>query len=229
MENENVTPDVIEESSSSQDVETESSTEELAETPAQQAVPEEQHVPYDRFKEVAEEKNYWRDKYAEITSRQPVVQTQPEVDPLANADPQTKLFYQDLDNRTKAAISVALQEKEREYRAQIDALAIQNAKVQERLFRQDQKDVLPGSREENEIAQYIRMGMDPDKATWAVMGPKRVDVAKSVKTVKQQDKLKMKAQANLETPGIQENSGLPPPKTVDFRNDLDRRMKEAGL
>ena len=217
---------VEEESSTSEDEESESSTEEQSEATEEQAAPEEQIIPYDRFKEVNDEKNYWRDKFAEQAGRQPEV---PETDPNANLDPQTKVFYQDLDKRTQKAIDKARKEERAEYQTRLDALALQNAKIQERLFREDQKDVSPGSKEENEIAGLIRQGVDPNKAAWAVMGPKRVESAKSNKVVKQQNKTKLKAQANMETSGVQEGSGLPAGETVDFRSDLDRRMKESGL
>ena len=215
-----------EESSTSEDVETESSTEEQSEATEEQAAPEEQIIPYDRFKEVNEEKNYWRDKFAEQATKVPEA---PVVDPNANFDPQTKVFYQDLEKRTQKAITEALATKEKEYQVKIDALAMQNAKVQERLFRQDQKDVVQGSKEETEIAGLIRQGMDPNRAAWAVMGPKRVEAAKSNKVTKQQNKTKLKAQANVETSGVPQNSGLPPPEGLNFRNDLDRRMKESGI
>jgi hypothetical protein len=227
-EEEKEVQDVIEESSTTEDVETESSTEEQSEATEEQAVPEEQQIPYDRFKEVADEKNYWRDKYAEATTRPQEAPSQ-EKDPLEGMDPQTKVFYQDLDKRTQVAINRARKEERVQYQAELDALRMSTAKVQERLFRQDQKDVAAGSKEEIEIAQFIRMGMDPDRAAWAVMGPKRVESAKSGKVIKQQNKTKMKAQANVETSGVQENSGLPSVEGLDFRDELDKRMKEQGL
>jgi len=216
--------EVEEESSPQEDVETESSTEEQSEATEEQAVPE-QTVPYDRFKEVNDERRFLQDKLAEYSNRP----AQPTADPDANLDPQTKIFYQDLDRRTQGAINKALEEKETQYKAELDALRMQNAKVQERIFRQDQKDVVAGSKEENEIAQLIKVGLDPNRAAWAVMGPKRVESAKSGKTIKQQNKTKLKAQANIETQGVQEQSGLPQTEDVDFRQDLDRRMKENGL
>lgn len=224
-EEEKEVQDVTEESSPQEDVETESSTEEQSEATEEQAVPESQ-VPYDRFKEVNEEKIYWRDKFAEQASKQPEVV---EPDPNASLDPQTKLFYQDLDKRTQKAIEKARKEEREQYQAELNAVRMQSAKIQERIFRQDQTDVVAGSKDEIEIAGLIRMGMDPNKAAWAVMGPKRVETAKSGKVIKQQNKNKMKAQANIETSGVQEGSGLPAAETLDFRADLDRRMKEAGL
>ena len=232
--------DVTEESSTQEDVESESSTDELSEATEEQAVQEEEkptfadHPAWQRQLEerrTADERAstaeanaaYWRGK-AEAGGSSPEA-----VDPDANLDPQTKVFYQDLDKRTQKAIDKARKEERAAAQVNFDALALQNAKIQERLFREDQKDVSPGSKEENEIAGLIRQGVDPNKAAWAVMGPKRVESAKSNKVVKQQNKTKLKAQANMETSGVQEGSGLPAGETVDFRSDLDRRMKESGL
>jgi len=73
------------------------------------------------------------------------------------------------------------------------------------------------------------MGMDPEDAAWAVMGKQRVELAKSGKKVLQQGKTQLKAKANLETSGIPSHSGLPTKEKLTFRDDLDRRAREAGL
>jgi len=224
--------DVQPDSSPGADEQSESSTEALEEATSQQAEQEqEQHVPYDRFKEVNEEKKYWQDKFSDLASKQqqlPQPQTpQQEADMYAGMDAQTKVFYQDLDARNKRMFQQMFEEKEKNYTATIQALAQQNARIQEKLFRQEQVDVKPGSKEEAEIANLIRAGVDPDKAAWAVMGPKRVEAAKSLKQQQQQKKTQQKAQANLETGGVPSHSGLPTGEKLSFREDLDRRMKAA--
>jgi len=216
------------ESSATEDVEAESSTEELSEATEEQATPEEQTVPYDRFKEVNDERNLLLQRIAQ--QPQQVQTQQPEIDPDANLDPQTKVFYQELDKRTQKAIDRAREEERVQYQSQLDALALQSAKFQEKIFRDTQKDVLPGSKEEVEIAGLIRAGIDPDRAAWAVMGPKRVESAKTGKVVKQQKKVQQKAQANLETAGVAADNGIPSQeKKLSFRQKLDQNMKNAGL
>ena len=219
--------DVNADSSTATDVQADSSTAAPVEATTTKAEPD-QAVPYDRFKEVAEEKNYWREQamLANQRQQQPV---QAEADPYANMDAQTKVFYQEMDKRAEKIAERKFAEKEKEYKATLDHLAMQNAKVQEKLFRNEQKDVLPGSREESEIANLIRMGLDPEKAAWAVMGPKRVESAGSTKQVKQQVKTQEKAQANLETASIPANHGIPQKEVLSFRDRLAGKMKEAGI
>lgn len=215
------------ESPTTEDVTTESSTEESSEATEQQATPEEQTVPYSRLKEVIDEKNLLLDRITQQPIPQPVQQQT--IDPDANLDPQTKIFYQDMDKRNQKAIDSALAVKEKEFQAKFDNLALQTARVQEKLFRQDEKDVIPGSKEENRIAQLISSGLSTDEAAWAVMGKKRVESAKTGKETNQQKKTQLKAEANLETPGIPTNSGVPTGEKLNFREDLDRQMKEHGL
>lgn len=222
------TPDVTADSSTAPDVNAESSTAAPVETTTSK-VEQEQAVPYDRFKEVAEEKNYWREQAMLANQRQTQpVQAEPS-DPYAGMDAQTRVFWQEVDKRTEVKIKAAKEEARREYQAGIESLALQNAKVQEKLFRTEQKDVVPGSREEVEIANLIRMGLDPEKAAWAVMGPKRVESAGNIRQVQKQNKTQEKAQANLETASIPANHGIPQKENLSFRERLAAKMQGAGL
>lgn len=221
-------PDVNADPSTAQDVNAESSTVAPVETPTPK-VEQEQAVPYDRFKEVTEEKNYWREQAMLANQRQPQpVQAEP-LDPYAGMDAQTRVFWQEVDKRTEVKIKAAKEEARREYQGGIEALALQNAKVQEKLFRTEQKDVVPGSPEEVEIAGLIRMGLDPEKAAWAVMGKKRVESAGSTRQVQKQNKTQEKAQANLETASIPANHGIPQKENLSFRDRLASKMQGAGL
>ena len=99
------------ESSATDDVNAESSTEEQSEATEEQAAPEEQTVPYDRFREVNEEKKQLQSIVDNLSRQQPPSPQAPVVDPDANLDPQTKVFYQDLDKRTQVAITKAREEE----------------------------------------------------------------------------------------------------------------------
>lgn len=218
--------DVIVDSSPTPDVPAESSPAAPVEAPTSKAG-QEQAVPYDRFKEVAEEKNYWREQAMLATQRQQP--TQQPSDPYAGMDAQTKVFYQEIDSRAKKIASEIISEKEKDFRGTIETLAMQNAKIQEKLFRSEQKDVLPNSPEEKRIATLIRAGLDPEEAAWAVMGPKRVESVKTVKQTQQQAKIQEKAQANLENASMPANHGIPPKEKLSFRESLAAKMREAGL
>ena len=144
-------------------------------------------------------------------------------------DAQTKVFWQEIDKRTDNKVKAAREEERRNYQAGIDALSLQTAKIQEKLFRNDAKDVMAGSPEELEIANLVRSGLDLERATWAVMGPKREAAAKSVAQVKQQVKTQQKAQANLENASMPTNNGIPTKERLSFREQLASKMQEAGI
>jgi len=223
------------EPSTTEDETTESSTVESEEATSQEAT-QEQEQPVEppfhehpRWQQMQEEKARMAEEVAYLKGQQEARPGIPEVDPYAGQDPQTKVFYQDLDKRTNQAIEKAVQQERQQYQATLNALASQNAKIQEKLFRQDETDVKPNSPEENEIAVLIGQGVDPNKAAWAVMGPKRVESAKGAQKVATKSKTQQKAQANLETSGVPINSGLPSGEKIDFRADLDRRARELGI
>ena len=221
--------DVIADPSPAPDVNADSSTAAPVETTTTK-VEQEKVVPYDRFKEVADEKNYWREQAIAASQRQQSVQSMQELsDPYAGMDAQTKVFWQEIDKRTDNKVKAAREEERRNYQAGIDALSLQTAKIQEKLFRNDAKDVMAGSPEELEIANLVRSGLDLERATWAVMGPKREAAAKSVAQVKQQVKTQQKAQANLENASMPTNNGIPTKERLSFREQLASKMQEAGI
>jgi hypothetical protein len=217
-----------------EDVDTDPSTVDPGEpTPQEGGQDSEQSVPYDRFKEVNDERNYLREQVNALAQKPhvqqgPVSPTQ-EADPYAGMNAETKVFYQDLDQRAAKIASKEVQKAEERHKQLVENLQVQNARIQAKLFRQEQADVIPGSKEENEIARYISMGIPPDKAAMAVMGDKRINSAKSGKTQIQKTKAEQKAQANLETAGIPTNSGIPTGEKLSYRDDLDRRFRAAGL
>lgn len=225
--------DVNTESSPVEDVNSDSSTEGLEEATSQEAdqSDSEQKVPLERFRTVTSENQHLREQNNLLIQNQQQVQTtqQVEVDPDINATPETKVFYQDMARRNQKQIDAAISKAEVRHKQVVDNLTVQNARIQEKLFRQEQSDVVAGSKEEQEIAQYISMGIPPDKAAMAVMGDKRITTAKSEKVTKQQIKTQQKAQANLESNGIPTNSGMPSGQKLSFRETLDAKMKLAGI
>ena len=227
----NETPDVPADSSPAQDVNADSSTAAPAEATANQAEPEEQRVPLSRLKEVTDEKNYWREQA--MLNAQRAQQAQPvqaeSSDPYAGMDAQTKVFWQEVDRRNEIKIKAAKEEARREYQAGFETLASQSAKIQEKLFRTEEKDVQPGSPEERRIADLIRVGLDPEEAAWAVMGKKRVESAGTVRQAQKQVKTQEKAQASLDTTSLPTHHGVPTQEKLSFREKLSRNMQAAGL
>jgi len=232
------TPDeVTEESSPQPDVEEETSPQEeetqIEEATSQQAT-ETKEPPFHehpRWKEVmsdrdksAQEAAYWKGK-----AEQPAQVPQQPIDPYAGMDAETERFWRNSEKRTQGQIDQALAIKEKDYQATIEALASQNAKIQEKIFRQEQDDVVPGSPEEQEIANLIRAGLDPERAAMAVMGDKRIAAAKVVKQTTNQQKVQQKAQANVETSGVAPNSGLPKDHKMSTTELLEENAKNMGI
>jgi len=219
----------------------ESSTTELEEATSQEAVQEVaeeteeveeiQQVPYDRFKEVNEEITRLQDLVQTLAQRQNQGETPKEVesDPYAGMTPEEVAFYRNSDMRTKKLIQEEAKKLSAPLVQQNQAIAKKLSMIMEKDFRKSNEDVLPDSKEEQQISQLISQGVAPDQAAWAIMGPKREASAKSQKQVKQQKKVKQKAQANLETQGIPQNNGLPNKAQPSFREDLDAQFKAAGL
>jgi len=209
------------EPSTTEDVETESSTEEPEEATSQEAAQEQvQQVPYDRFQQVNEQKNKAEQEvaYYKGLAERPQSTEAPTTDPDANLDPQTQVFYQGIDKRTQKIVDTAIAAKSQEYESTIQALASQNAAIH----------VVRDSPEEMEIAGLIKQGVPPDKAAWAVMGPKRVESAKVTGKNKIQNKAQQKAEANLEVAGVPANTGMPTGEKLTFRQTLDKKMRDAG-
>jgi len=222
--------DDIQDSSPEQDVNVDSSpqTEEqpAVSEPTEEQGAAEQRVPYDRFKEVNDEKKYWQQQAERLSQMvsQPA-QPQEEADPYAQfQDPQTKLFYQEMDKRmVKLAKKIAEEEKAPIIR-QNEILTQQLAQIQHKMFKTDNSDVVEGSPEEARIAQLISSGIPIQEATWAVMGPKRVAQAQGVKQQKQQSKVEMKQKANLVTGSVPSQSGLPKNENVSFREKMAQAL-----
>jgi hypothetical protein len=223
----------VQESSPDQVVQVESTPTEPVAATTQEAV--QNDAPFHnhpRFQELIEkvhqekaEKEFLKQQLANLTQQRPQI----EDDEDKNLDPQSRVFYQDLDKRMEKKAKKLVEQQVDQFKPVVNALMQENAKLREKLFRNEHTDVQRGSIEEQKIAKLISMGVAEDEAAWAVMGPKRVQAA----GVKAQDKkvttTQIKQQANLETSSVPKNSGLPPSKKSDFKDELKRRMQEAGL
>ena len=187
-------------------------------------VSEEQKVPYKRFKDVVEERNYYRD----LSLRQQPPQQAPQqpVDPYASMDAETRLFYQNQEKMMRKIADEKAQELEAKYQKQSVYQQQIIGSLLGKEFTRAHPDIKDGSMEQEQIVQKIRVGYDSDDAYWSVMGPRGIQNAKvtAQKEVKQQFQAKKKA--NVETVGIQP-SGLPPAKK-NFKEDLRKEIEAEG-
>jgi len=174
-------------------------------------------------------------KYHEVVGRLQQPQTKPtteETDIISKygaQDPATREFLRDMKTEMRREANIIADERAAPIIRENEALRRTVATIQEKQFRVDNKDVVPGSKEELEIAQYVQMGMPLEKATKAVMFDKRVDEARKGGAIKQTTKVKTKVNANLETASVPESSGLPQNRTMNFKDDLRYKMDKAGL
>jgi hypothetical protein len=216
-------------------VQTESTPVEHVEATTKEAVQQEE-TPFHnhpRFQELIEkvreekaEKEFYKQQIANLTQRNtPVI----EEDEDKNLDPQTRVFYQDLDKRVERKARKLVDSQVEQIKPVVNALMQENAKLREKLFRNEHSDVPRGSVEEQKIAKLIAMGVSEDEAAWAIMGPKRAQVAQQKVQEKKVISTQVKQQANLENSSVPKTNGLPPSQKVSFRDALKRSMNEAGF
>ena len=197
-----------------------------AETPAPQV--EQKEPPFNehpRFREVIEEKNYWREMALKQAQPQQAPQA-PQVDPYANLTPEEKNFWKQVDERAETIAQRKIEsvrpQVEQELRETKEAVA---SMAYER-FQLQHPDVKPGSQEENAIAQYFQRGYSLDDAYKVVMFDRiGVQKAQHVKDI-QVNKVQQKIAANVETKGISSTSNLSP--KMSFREALRKGMQEPG-
>ena len=197
------------------------------ETPTQK-VEQEKEVPFNehpRWREVQEERNYWRE--LALKQAQPTVSPTPQADPYAGLTPEEKVFWQKVDERAEAIAQKKIEsvrpQVEQELRQTKEAVSLM---AYER-FQQQHPDVKPGSPEENAIAQYFQKGYTLDDAYKVVMfdkiGTQKAQQAKEVLV----NKVQQKIAANVETKTISPTSNLSP--KASFREMMKREMEKSGF
>lgn len=220
------------ESPTATDVSQESSPAALAEAPAQQAVQEKSEVPFHehpRWKELMEEREYYKQQLAAAINR-PVVATTPqavEQDPYAGMTPEEKAFYQRIEQIAEKKAQKIAAEKEELVRREINENRQIMATIAYERFQAKHPDVIPNSLEETQIAQLYQRGYSLEDAYKVAMFDKvqqqKVAAAKTVQT----QKVQAKAAANVETSTIAANSGLPPQKKLNMREFVEEKIRNG--
>lgn len=224
VEQEVVNPDLaeaMEESAASEAQETEPVTQEQAETQEQKGdVPFHEHP---RFKEIIDEKNWYKKQLEESYQRQqpPAQQTQqPQKPEYSNMTPDEERFWRAVDER--AAIKAKEQFEKLNPTINAGLQEIASMKVQQ--FRASHPDIKADSPDEMAIAGRIKVGYNPEDAYWSVMGPRGVQRAKETAMKTVQQKNIQKKQANVErSPSV--NSGKVAPQG-SFRDTAGKYVDE---
>jgi hypothetical protein len=189
----------------------------------QQAEPKVHEPPQDhpRFKEVIEERNWYRQQLEQVLQRQTPPQ-QPTTDPFANMTPEEERFWRAVDQRAEriaeqkiSKVNPLLEVGQRE---------LANLKVQQ--FRNAHPDITPDSPEEIEIARKINQGYNPEDAYRVVMWDKKVVQAEKQANNNIKQKMEAKKQANVEQTSIPQG-GLPPTKEkLTLRQRIEREAQK---
>ena len=186
-----------------------------------------------RFKELVEEKNWYKRKVDELIQRQQQPPAQPYFqqplppDPYANMTPEEKVFWQKVDERA----TLKAKEMVSQIQPVIDAGRMELAQMKVSQFRQEHPDIKPNSPEEMAIAEKIQMGYIPDDAYFSVMGPRGIRVAEDKAKQQVKQKIEAKKQANVENRSLSANAGLPPAKenlTLRQRLEKNYNLIEEG-
>lgn len=208
-----------------QQTDTESAPPQQAESQEEEQPVAEEQAPlheHPRFKEVVDEKNWYRSQMEKLMQNQQSQQQfqQPQApDPYGHLTPEEQRWYRDRDTRVA---EVARKEAEKyiqqNVRPIIDAGRTEMARMTAADFRRAHPDIRPNSQDELAIAEKINMGYAPDDAYWAVKGPMGVKQAET--KVKQQVKrtTEAKRKANVETSGQPARTGIPSGPKKSFRD-----------
>jgi hypothetical protein len=192
----------------------------------QQPDNQEQNVPFNehpRFKELIEEKNWYRQQLERASLNQPQPQ-QPTTDPYASMTPEEERFWRAVDQRAERIAEAKIQRVNPMLESGLRELT--NMKVQQ--FRDAHKDIKPNSPEELAIAQRIQQGYIPEDAYRAVMWDRRSADAEKQANSNIKQKIEAKKQANVEQKSIPQGAGAPTKSKLTLRQRIEQTAKELG-
>lgn len=206
-----------------QEAQTPAKEEETQEQGEQQT--EEPRVPYSRFKDVVEEKNWYKtqleQRFAQQSQTQPPQPTTPQE--IGNT-PEEREFW-------RMQRQIAREEAERVSREQIgklnpviDAGRQELAMLKVQQFRNQHPDVKPNSPEEMAIAERISSGYLPEDAYKVVMYDRKLEQSEKQANIQAKQKIEAKKQANVEQRSIPQGATLPTKEKLS----LDERLKQAA-
>jgi len=186
-----------------------------------------------RFKEVVDEKNWYKERLQEMVNRPAPQPQQPQTqqDPYAGMDAETARFYQQMDARIDQRAGKLLQTK---ITPQIDAARNEFARIKTAQFHAAHPEIKPNSPEERAIAQKISEAaaygypLDPESAYRDVMYPNAVGQKRETNEQQQQQKLQAKKQANVVSPSSVSQAAVPPHKET-YDEEIARRMRTEDI
>jgi hypothetical protein len=199
-------------------------TTETSESQEQETTQEEERIPYSRFKDVVEEKNYYRQQLENERNRQISSQQlpQPTTDPYTGMTPEEERFWRMVDQRAE---KIAEQKVQR-INPMLEAGIREITQMKVQSFRSAHPDIKPNSPDETAIAERIRMGYTTDDAYWSVMGPRGIRVAQEQGKQQAKQQIEAKKKANVETSTSVPASAQAKPK-MTFREEFLANWNKA--
>lgn len=175
-----------------------------------------------RFKEVVDEKNWYKQQLEQQMARQQVPLQQPAQpqDPYAGMTPEEKVFWMKQREIAKEEATKVLQQN---VNPQIQQGIQEIARLRVEQFRKDHSDIKANSPEEMQIAEKIRSGYLPEDAYRAVMWDKKVGEKEASNQQTQQQRLEAKKKANVVSPQSV-SSAATPAKGETYEDELRRKM-----
>ncbi len=182
---------------------------------------EESRVPYSRFKDVVEEKNWYKQQLEQRLSQQ-IQQQQPNIDPYAGMTAEEEKFFRMMDARAERIAARTLGQ----ISPVIDAGRMELATIKVQQFRSEHPDIKPNSPEEIAIAERISSGYALEDAYKVVMYDKKVaDSEKQANTATKQ-RIEAKKQANVEQQSIPQGATPPTKEKLTLRQRIERDAKD---
>jgi hypothetical protein len=185
---------------------------------------EEPRVPYARLKEVVDEKNWYKTQLEQRLAQQNVQQQplQAPVDPFVGMTPEEERFWRAVDQRAEKIA----EQKVKQISPIIDAGRMELAQMKVQQFRAEHPDVKPNSPEEISIAKKIEFGYLPEDAYRSVMWEAKVTQAEKQASVKNNQKIEAKKQANVEQQSIPQGANAPTNKKLTLRQRIEAAAKD---
>src|SRR3990167_6399463 len=190
--------------------------------------PVETTVPYSRFKEVVDEKNWHKQQMErmlqERQSQQQFQQPQQPPQELGNT-PEEREFW-------RMQRQIAKEEAEKVFgkvTPVIDAGRMELAQMKVQQFRTQHPDIKANSSEEIAIAEKIQMGYLPEDAYRSVMWDSKVAETEKQANQSVKQKIEAKKQANVEQKSIPDGAITPTKEKLTLRQRIEKTAQEIGV
>ena len=215
---------------------TEAGTPQQPESQGQQEQQTQEEVPahlIPRFKEVVDEKNWYKQQMERmLQERQPQQQfqqpTQQPPQELGNT-PEEREFWRMQRQIAREEAQRVTQEQLGQIKPVIDAGRMELAQMKVQQFRTIHPDIKPNSSEEIAIAEKIQMGYLPEDAYRSVMWDSRVANAEKQGNINVKQKIEAKKQANVENRSIPSGGTSPTKDKLTLRQRIERAATDMGL